>query len=373
MSLLYRRLLLPGVRLLTRRDAEIALDWHIAALRMAQSSGPGLRLLRLGHRLGHRPPADGMLAQTLMSGLAFPHPFGIAAGYDKNAKVYPAFEAHHSPGFIEVGTVTLAAQAGNPRPRIRRLGADHLVNSMGFPNDGAPAIARNLRLLPPPRVPLGLNIGKAKTSAVETVPQEYRSIVGIFDNVRNGRPLPDYFAVNVSSPNTPGLRVLQGREYLARILEAVAEAIDGRRDLAARPRRRILVKLAPDLPRDGLETVAELVVALDLGGLILTNTHPHPGGGGLSGPELFRHSSQRVRQAAALLPADRVIVATGGMDRVDRVYEMLHYADLVGLYTGLVLQGPGLLRRLCAGVRERMMRDGVKSLSDLRSGNRSPS
>ncbi len=365
MSGLYRRLVLPPVALATRRDAEVALHAHLTAMRALQARPA---LLRLAARR-HQHPADPLLTQELLDGLRFPHPFGVAAGYDKNAAVYPAFEAHFSPGFVEVGTVTLRPQAGNPRPRVQRLPGGHLVNAMGFPNAGADAVLANLQRLPGPTVPLGVNVGKLKDTPDEAAAVEYAELVRRCGAL--GERTPGYYVVNVSSPNTPGLRALQEGGRLAEILDAVTAALDGQPHLASRPRRRLLVKLAPELGPAGLEAVAELVVRYDTGGLVLTNTRAagdRPGG--ISGPDLFELSSAMVRRAAGLLPADRVIVATGGVDRVDRAWEVLQYADLVGVYTGLVFEGPRLLRDLRDGIAARLRAEGVPSLAALRSAQR---
>ncbi len=365
MSGLYRRVLLPPVALATRHDAEVALHAHLAAMRALQA-GPAL--LRLSARR-HRRPDDPLLAQDLLDGLRFPHPFGVAAGYDKNAAVYPAFEAHFTPGFVEVGTVTLRPQAGNPRPRVHRLPGGHLVNAMGFPNAGADAVLSNLRRLPAPTVPLGVNVGKLKDTPDDGAAAEYAELVRRCGEL--GERTPGYYVVNVSSPNTPGLRGLQEGGRLGQILAAVTAALDAQPQLGARPRRRLLVKLAPELGPAGLEAVAELVVRHGTGGLVLTNTRAagdRPGG--VSGPDLFALSSAMVRRAAALLPGDRVIVATGGVDTVDRAWEVLQYADLVGVYTGLVFKGPGLLRDLRDGVAARLRAEGLPSLAALRSARR---
>ena len=304
-----------------------------------------------------------------MGGLRFPHPFGVAAGYDKNGAVYPAFEAHFTPGFVEVGTVTLRPQAGNPRPRVHRLPGDHLLNAMGFPNQGAAAVVRNLRTLPPPSVPLGVNVGKLKATADAAAPGEYAEVVRAFGGL--GERTPAYYVVNVSSPNTPGLRALQEVGRLGEILDAVTAALDEQRRPGPAPRRRLLVKLAPELGPADLEAVVGLVLRYGTGGLVLTNTRAATGRpGGVSGPDLFALSSAMVRAAAALLPSDRVIVATGGIDSVERAYEVLAHADLAGVYTGLVFRGPGLLRELRDGVAARLRADGVPSLAALRAEHR---
>jgi dihydroorotate dehydrogenase len=362
-SSLYGKVLLPPVALATRRDAEVAMDLHLRAMKALQANPRVLEAVRRRHR------EEGELEQELLDGLRFPHPFGVAAGYDKNAAVYPAFEAHFSPGFVEVGTVTLRPQGGNPRPRIHRLPRGHLVNAMGFPNAGSDAVVANLITLPGPTAPLGVNVGKLKATPDAGAPAEYAEVVRRFAGL--GERAPDYFVVNVSSPNTPGLRALQEVGRLGEILAAVTAVLDAFPGLAPRPRRRLLVKLAPELGPGDVEAVVGLVLQHDTGGLVLTNTRAagdRPGG--ISGPDLFPLSSAMVATAAALLPADRVIVATGGIDSVDKAYDVLASADLVGVYTGLVFQGPGLLRRLRDGVAARLRADGLGSLAELRAAHR---
>jgi dihydroorotate dehydrogenase len=362
-SSLYGKVLLPPVALATRRDAEVAMDLHLRAMKALQANPRVLDAIRRRHR------GRSELEQELLDGLRFPHPFGVAAGYDKNAAVYPAFEAHFSPGFVEIGTVTLRAQGGNPRPRVHRLPRGHLVNAMGFPNAGSDAVVANLTTLPGPTVPLGVNVGKLKATPDGEAPAEYAEVVRRFAGL--GERAPDYVVVNVSSPNTPGLRALQQVGRLGEILDAVTAVLDAFPGLAPRPRRRLLVKLAPELTPDDVEAVVGLVLRYDTGGLVLTNTRAagdRPGG--ISGPDLFPLSSAMVATAAALLPADRVIVATGGVDSVDKAYQVLASADLVGVYTGLVFQGPGLLRRLRDGVAARLRSDGLASPAELRAAHR---
>jgi dihydroorotate dehydrogenase len=212
-------------------------------------------------------------------------------------------------------------------------------------------------------------VGKLKATPDAEAPQEYAAVVRRFGELADR--MPGYYVVNVSSPNTPGLRLLQEVGRLADILDAVTVALDEQPHLADRPRRRLLVKLAPELAPADVEAVVDLVLRFDTGGLVLTNTRAARGRpGGISGPELYAMSSAMVRTAAAWLPADRVLVATGGIDSVDRAYAMLAHADLVGIYTGLVFQGPGLIRRLRDGVAARLRADGLRSLAELRAAHR---
>lgn len=365
MDRLYR-VLLPPVRFATRHDAEVA---HDALVRVATAVSNRPALTRLTRKM---VPAvqEPSLRQNLMGGLNFSHPFGIAAGLDKNGATYPALDALMTPAFLTLGGVTPQPQPGNPRPRLVRIGSDGLLNAMGFPNHGAAAVRANIeRLGRLPGVPLGLQMGKQKATNEADVAAEYAGLVRTFAGVA------DYFELNVSSPNTPGLRALQDPRFLDGILAAVVEVLDEQTELAERPRHRLLVKLSPDLGEDDVAAAIDLVMRYDAGGVVLTNTttaRPVPTRhndrpGGFSGSALYGRSSKLVRFAAGLLPRDRVLVATGGVDTVDRAYEMLRYADLVGNYTGLVLKGPGLLRELAAGVAERLRYDGFEDLAALRT------
>ena len=370
MDRFYRNVVLPPVRRLTRNDAEVAHNWLVAALTQLQKR-PAL----LNAVLPNSTFRDHRLEQTLLGGLHFPNPFGTAAGFDKQASIYPALQRLTGAGFIELGGFTPKSQPGNDRPRVVRADKDNLINAMGFPNSGIAAAVDNIYKHPQPVVPLGLQIVKQKVTANEDAPAEYGDMVRATARLYNDAMLPDFFTINVSSPNTPGLRAMQDPKPLAEIFESVTQALDDQQ----RARTQTLVKLAPELAHEDIETVVELVERFGLGGIILTNTtttrpirspyNSRPGG--FSGSALYPISSELVKFAATVLPADKVLVATGGIDTVDRAHEMLHYADLIGGYTGLVLQGPNLFRRLAAGVVKRMESDGVSKLAELRSQNRS--
>ena len=241
------------------------MDLHLRAMKALQANGRGAR-----RRSGAATRPGGSSSRSCSTVCASRTRSGSPPGYDKNAAVYPAFEAHFSPGFVEVGTVTLRPQGGNPRPRIHRLPGGHLVNAMGFPNAGAEAVAAHLRTLPSADVPLGVNVGKLKATPDADAPAEYAEVVRRFADL--GERAPAYLVVNVSSPNTPGLRALQEVGRLGEILDAVTAVLDAFPGLAPRPRRRLLVKLAPELTPDDVEAVVGLVLRYDTGGLILTNT-----------------------------------------------------------------------------------------------------
>ena len=290
-------------------------------------------------------------------GLSFPNPVGVAAGLDKNAEV-PRALAAIGFGHIEVGGVTAEAQPGNPRPRMFRLRADEaIVNRMGFNNDGADVVGERLARGPLPDVPVGVNIGLSKTTATEDAPADYRYT---YERVAAGG---DYFVVNVSSPNTPGLRELQGREHLAGILTAL-------RDAGAAP---LLVKLSPDLHREAVADALALAEDLGLDGVVATNTTTErPASlhspdraetGGLSGRPLTGPSTEMVRFVAerTALP----VVGVGGIFTAADAYEKIRAgASLVQLYTGLIYRGPSIARDINRGLLARLERDGFESVAD---------
>ena len=282
--------------------------------------------------------------ETVM-GLSFENRFGMAAGFDKNAELIRPL---HALGFshVEIGTVTKRAQPGNPKPRMFRLPkANALINRMGFNNDGADEIATRLSKLRESgaRLPIiGVNIGKNKDTNPEDAPSDYRYCT------EKLAPLSDYLVVNVSSPNTPGLRDLQQVESLRPILSAVIEAAQS---------KPVLVKIAPDLSNEDVVAVCDLVKELDLAGVVATNTTisrdavsslPHASeAGGLSGSILFPRSLEVVRLVRHELGSHKVVIGVGGVsDRADFQEMIKAGADLVQAYTGFVYGGPLWPRRI---------------------------
>ena len=281
-------------------------------------------------------------------GLRFPNPLGLAAGLDKNAEAAPAWQSLGF-GFIEVGTVTAHAQPGNPRPRLFRLTADEaIVNRMGFNNEGAAAMGRRLERLRArglPEVPLGVNLGKSKVTPAEQAADDYRQS---FERLGE---LADYVVVNISSPNTPGLRDLQRVDEVTRILDA----IQGPNQRLRRP-RPLLVKLAPDLADE--DAIACAQAALDAGcaGLILTNTTIRFEGlasatdglsGGLSGRPLFARSTDLLTRVRAAVGPEPVLIGVGGiMAPEDAAAKLAAGANLIQVYTGLIYGGPGFVRQI---------------------------
>ncbi len=303
---------------------------------------------RLAHRLGllralGRP--DPVLAVDAL-GLRFASPLGVAAGVDKDASW---FEALGALGFgsVEVGTVTPLPQAGNARPRVNRLLADRaLQNSMGFPNPGAEAVAARLRRRSRARgTVVGVNVGRAKDSSGAQIAADYRA------TVRRLAPFADYLALNVSSPNTPGLRDLQAVEPLRGLVAAVREEL-----AALGLERPVLVKIAPDLADEDVDAIADLALELGLAGIVATNTTIEraglatpgvPAEGGISGAPLKARSLAVLRQLHARTGDALVLVSAGGVETAEDVWERLQAgATLVQAYTGFVYGGPGWARRV---------------------------
>jgi dihydroorotate dehydrogenase len=310
-------------------------------------------------------PRDPVLRVRAL-GLEFPGPLGLAAGFDKDARGTHGLAALGF-GFVEVGTVTARAQPGNPRPRMFRLTADRaLVNRMGFNNEGAAAAAAALRrsrargsLAGGGGPVVGVNIGKTKAVPDAEAAADYAA------SARAVAAVADYVVVNVSSPNTPGLRDLQAAERLRPVLTAVRSALD-----ESSPGRRVplLVKIAPDLADADVDAVADLALELGLDGVIATNTTisrdglasppaevAAAGAGGLSGPPLRDRSLAVLRRLRDRAGDRLVLVAAGGIETPDDAWERLRAgATLVQAYTGFVYGGPLWPRQMHAGLAERM-------------------
>jgi len=337
-------------RVLTRTDAEAA---HRAAFGAIRAAGPATQ--PWGRRLREGLP------EVRAMGLTFRGRLGLAAGFDKNAVGIDALAALGF-GHVEIGTVTGEPQPGNDRPRLFRLPADRaVVNRMGFNNDGAEVVAR--RLAERGRRPgpvLGVNIGKTKV-----VPEDDEAAV-LDDYALSARllaPYADYLVVNVSSPNTPGLRTLQAVEKLEPLLHHVRETAD--RAVADR-RVPLLVKIAPDLADDDVLAVADLATAIDLDGIIATNTTisraglastPEQvaavGAGGLSGRPLTARSLEVLRLLRGRVGAGLTLIGVGGITTVADARDRLEAgADLLQGYTAFVYEGPGWPRRITRGVQQ---------------------
>ncbi len=328
---------------LSRLDPERAHHLAFSVIRALPALGVG----RLVRRFTAPAPGHGVDAL----GLHFDSPFGLAAGFDKDGKAVIGL-GQLGFGHVEVGTITAVAQPGNPKPRLFRLIIDRaVINRMGFNNDGAAAArVRLARVLAVPGRPvLGINIGKSRVTAVEDATADYLASAALL------APLADYLVVNVSSPNTPGLRGLQELDQLAPLLRAVqAEA-------AGTP---LLVKIAPDLSDEEVTRIAELVVGLGLDGIIATNTTisreglvtdaatvAAAGAGGLSGAPLHARSLAVLRLIRASVPPELCVISVGGVETAEQVAERLSAgATLVQGYTAFLYRGPLWARQINRGL-----------------------
>ncbi len=309
----------------------------------------------LGWLLRSRGP--GLHVQAM--GLDFRSPLGVAAGLDKNAT---AFEALGALGFgaVEVGTVTARAQDGNPRPRVTRLPRDGaLLNALGFPNDGSEAVAERLARRRT-QVVIGANVGKTKAVEVEDAVPDYRETVRVL------APHADYVALNISSPNTPGLRQMQSVEHLTALVDGVREEL---RVCAPGRNVPLLIKLAPDLSNAEVEEIAQLALRLELDGIIAVNTTVDTSlarnseaevaaqqhGGGLSGRPLQQRSLEVLRLLHTRVGDRLTLVSVGGVESADDAWErVLAGASLVQAYTAFVYGGPLWPRRLNRGLADRL-------------------
>jgi dihydroorotate dehydrogenase len=318
-----------------------------------------------GMARARRPVPPASLATRCM-GLDLDGPVGLAAGFDKgDVAVAGLFALGFS--HVEIGTITPRPQAGNDRPRLFRL-PEHgaILNRMGFNNEGMDRCAERLAALPrAARLgPIGVNVGKNKTTPNEEAAADYLACI---DRLH---PFADYLVVNISSPNTPGLRQLQEREQLDRLLRACVARLAERA-----PGKPLLVKLAPDLAPEALDEAVDVAVAAGVAGIIATNTtvtragverHPRAKeAGGLSGAPLRRLSTEVVRRCHARAAGRVPIVGVGGVMDAESAYEKIRAgASLVQIYTGLVYGGPGLVKRINDGVAALLARDGFRTLSD---------
>jgi dihydroorotate dehydrogenase len=343
---LYPRWIYP---LLAHVEAERAHDFTLAALALAQRSPIGRALLRLIAGPIPRRPVQ-------IASLAFPNVLGVAAGFDKNARVAPGL-ALLGFGHVEVGTLTPRPQPGNPRPRLFRLPEDGaLINRLGFPNQGVAAAVPRLRASSQSErsYVLGVSLGKQKETPLAKAAGDYVSVMEAV------YPYADYLAVNVSSPNTPGLRTLQGRNYLSQLLPTLAaenERLAVAHEVARRP---LFVKIAPDLSQRELDELLAAVLANRIDGIIATNTTTGREGvtgplaaeeGGLSGRPLRQRSTEMVAAIYQRTNGRLPIVGVGGVRTASDVQAKLDAgASLVQLYTNLVYEGPGLAGWILRGL-----------------------
>ncbi len=329
--------------LLRRMDAEWSHEQTLAALSLAQRVWPGPQILR--QIAGETPPDS-----VECFGLKFPNVLGVAAGFDKDVRAAQGLSMLGF-GHVEVGTLTPRPQTGNPKPRIFRLPADGaLINRMGFPNGGVATAVSRLRSLNKSNFILGVSLGKQKETPLADAVQDYAAVMQAV------YPYADYLAINISSPNTPRLRELQGGDYLGhllRVLQLENGALAEKHRIEKRP---LLVKIAPDLTWPEMDEILTAVSDHHINGVIAANTtlsregltHPAKSEpGGLSGRPLRQRSNEIIvyihRQTGGQLP----IIGVGGVQTTDDVRAKLDAgASLVQLYTGLIYEGPGIAGRI---------------------------
>jgi dihydroorotate dehydrogenase len=331
--------------ILFRLEPECAHDLTLSALRLVQAL-PGLATLL--RRLFAAPPQP-----VQAFGLQFSNPVGLAAGYDKDGAAWRSL-ACLGFGHLEIGTVTLRPQVGNPQPRVFRLPGDQaLINRMGFPGKGAEFVRRNLQSPRLPGLVLGVNLGKNKDTPLEEAGQDYLALVKTF------APLADYLAINISSPNTVGLRRLQARDALVDLLGVLlAERIEQERHLGRKV--PMLIKLAPDLLAGELEDAVQVIQERGMDGIIAANTTLSRDGvhsdlanetGGLSGAPLTKRNTAMIETISRLTAGKLPIIGVGGVMGPDDARAKLDAgATLVQVYTGLVFQGPGLVKQILTAI-----------------------
>lgn len=354
MGLVWEKIIRPAA---FRLDAEHAHEAALKSLRFALSTKKAKQFARKVFNPGDWPAVERF-------GLKFPGPIGLAAGFDKNALAVEPLESLGF-GFIEVGTVTLRPQAGNPKPRLFRLEEDlALLNRMGFNNDGSDAVASRLSKLRC-KCPIGVNIGRNKDVANEDAVEDY---VKVFEIVA---PHADYVAINVSSPNTPGLRNLQEAGLLDRLLAALSSS---NRELSAP--KPIMVKLSPDLGEDQIHEIADVCLSNEVSGIIATNTTLSRSGlktqgnllyeeGGISGRPLGKLSNQVISTLYRHLGKRIAIIGVGGiMSAQDAFEKIASGASLLQVYTGFIYGGPSFPSSLSLGLLEIIEKMGFSSLEE---------
>ena len=356
MGWLHKKILRP---LLFQQDSERAHNFVVTQLARASKNKFSCDLIGKLYGSPELP--------TEVFGLKFPNPVGLAAGMDKHAAAVPGWSALGF-GFCELGGVTWHAQPGNPKPRMFRAIPDEaVINRMGFNNSGAEAVAQKLTEWKNsgrwPTHPVGINLGKSKITPLESAAEDYAN------SFRALRDLADFFVVNVSSPNTPNLRQLQDKAALDEIFAALQSLNT--------TRKPILVKVAPDLTFEALDEILELVAPRNIAGIVATNTtiaRPqttdaklkkiYAETGGLSGRPLRARSTEVVRHLYKQTNGKLPIIGVGGIFDADDAWEKITAgASLVQVYTGMVYEGPGIAKKIIAGLQVRMEIAGLKQLS----------
>ena len=349
MSRFYKNILKP---LFFRLDPEQAHDLAVDSLSLL-SKTPLIRPMMAA--FNQLPQAAGSVEAF---GLKFPNRVGLAAGFDKNAKCWPACEALGF-GHVEIGTVTALAQPGNPKPRMFRF-PEHeaILNRMGFNNDGASEVAQRLDTLPGPGqrgIPLGVNIGKSKVAPLDEAVEDYRA------SFRALAGYADYLVVNVSSPNTPDLRKLQEGDRLRELLSELCKENEYLLEKAGGVRKPILLKIAPDLSEGELDDILQILIDLKLDGIIATNTTMAREGpfenlneaGGISGTPVCSRATEIIARIAKQTNGRLPIIGVGGISSPDTAKAKIDAgATLVQVYSGMIFEGPFLAKRIARSLAE---------------------
>lgn len=366
--MIYKKLIRPVLFRLTKKDPEKAHELAIDLLKIVGASnylGRGMKKFSAVN--------DPRLVQKVF-GLEFKNPVGLAAGFDKNAEALGGLAALGF-GFIEAGTITPHYQAGNDRPRMFRLQKDQaLINRMGFNNIGADNIVRsNLILRRNKESPLGISIGKFKTTHLENAAEDYVRVLRTLHN------FGDYFAINISSPNTPGLRKLQDKERFDLLLEELNKEMDRLSRPSGKKIKPILVKIAPDIRCLELDDILEICEKRMVSGIIAANTSVNRENlsakgrivgeaGGLSGKPLFKKTLSLISYIHARTQGKLPIIGVGGIFSAEEAYEMFRAgASLIQVFTGMIYEGPMIARNINRGLVKIFEKEGVKRISEIRT------
>ncbi|WP_313432809.1 quinone-dependent dihydroorotate dehydrogenase [Siminovitchia terrae] len=348
-------------KFLFKMDPEEMHHRTVSALKLADKAG-GKALLRSMYQVD-----DESLAIDVC-GIRFPNPVGLAAGYDKNAEVYHALSAMGF-GFVEVGTITPVAQSGNEKPRLFRLVEDSaVINRMGFNNDGAEAVKRNLHYYETAGVPIGINIGKNKVTPNDEASSDYEKCLDILYSYGH------YFVINISSPNTPNLRDLQEIESLKQLISSIQRK-KAELESNGAAKKPIFLKVAPDMTDEHMRDVVHAAVDEGLSGIIATNTTLSRKGlaskayveeaGGLSGLPLKERSTAWIKEIYEEIGDQVPIIGVGGIFNGEDAYEkILAGASLIQVYTGMIYEGPGIVKSINTRLLELLKRDGFTNIKE---------
>ena len=352
--MLYRRIARPFFFGVAGRDPETIHERVLGGLAAASRSPALTRAVAIASEVAGGPISPALARDVF--GLRFPNPIGLAAGFDKNAVAVPALAALGF-GFVEVGTVTRLPQPGNPRPRLFRIPSDEaLINRMGFNNQGASVIASRLAAMPHVSVPVGISLGKSKVTPLDQAVEDYLASLDLL------YPWGDYFAVNISSPNTPGLRDLQERDRLDALVTALIGRLHERAAASGRATAKpLLVKVAPDLDAAALDDVVDVCLARGASGLLAVNTtisrdslsswvsrDLREQSGGLSGRPLHARAVEVVRRLHQRAGDRLPIIGSGGVFNGDDARRLFDAgASLIQLYTSFIYEGPTVARDIC--------------------------